>query len=154
MGQEAREEEVDFSCTRRGPRATISKYRDIVTERKFTVVSEVRDLFQQLLDMFAFRDPYKHPACGRICMIRTFSAGIHIGKVIYVQDRNVELADSRRIWSWVGAFSLSEVSQVGIEKASRVAMTVPNLWLSEAVEIIPCTADAWAKISVCTEAGA
>ena len=117
------------------------------------MVSEVKALVEQLLGLFSFRDPYKHPACGRICLVRTFSAGIHIGKVVSVQDKNVELQGSRRIWSWVGPFSLTEVSQLGIERASRVAMAAPSLWLTEAVEIIPCTADAWAKIEACNEFG-
>lgn len=115
--------------------------------------NEIKTLFTDLLNLFVYRDPYRHPAVGQICVIRTFSAGIHVGKVLFVQDRNVMLSGARRIWSWVGAFSLSEVSQKGIEKVSRVAMPVPTLYLTEAVEIIPCTVDAWTKIEACNETG-
>lgn len=77
-------------------------------------------------------------------LIRTYSAGVHIG---YLKNRDgsiVTLLDSRRIWSWVGAFTCSELAMYGVSApaASRLSTTVPEIILTEAVEIIPCTEDA------------
>lgn len=91
-----------------------------------------------------------HPAIGEYCIIRTHSAGVHAGTVSAVSDGNITLCNSRRIWKWGGAFSLSEVSQKGIDKdKSRVACEVPVLYLTDAIEIIPTTNIAREKIEAC-----
>jgi hypothetical protein len=79
-----------------------------------------------------------HPAIGKCCVIRTYSAGVHIGEVVAVDNRNVALKNSRRLYQWSGAFTLSAVAQYGI-KDGKVACIVPELYLSEAIEIIPMT---------------
>lgn len=61
--------------------------------------------------------------------IRTYSAGVHFGYLNYckaVEDGfEVELLDSRRMWSWAGANSLSDLSQKGSKKQSDCKFTVP-----------------------------
>ena len=75
---------------------------------------------------------------GRHCVVRTYSAGVHIGEVLAKDGTNVLLKDARRLWKWNGAFTLSEVAQSGISKAgSRLAVAVPLIELTEAVELIP-----------------
>ena len=76
--------------------------------------------------------------------IRTYSAGVHCG---YLKERNgkeVELADARRIWKWAGAFTLSELAVNGVEKPDecKISCTVPRIYLTEAIEIIPMTVKA------------
>ena len=91
-----------------------------------------------------------HPAIGKHCVIRTYSAGVHTGTVVSVNDRNVELADSRRIWSWQGALSLSEVATEGINPSgSKVACVVPSIFLTEAIEIIPTSEKSRAQLGKC-----
>lgn len=73
--------------------------------------------------------------------IRTYSAGVHCG---YLKERNgkeVELVNARRIWRWSGAFTLSELSTNGVEKPDecKFSCTVPHIYLTEAIEIIPMT---------------
>lgn len=73
--------------------------------------------------------------------IRTYSAGVHCG---YLKERNgkeVELVNARRIWKWSGAFTLSELSTNGVEKPDecKFSCTVPHIYLTEAIEIIPMT---------------
>lgn len=66
-----------------------------------------------------------HPQIGKRVLIRTRLAGIHYGFLESVGDFII-LSDSRRIWNWSGAFTLSAVSQVGPSSA-KIAMIVPQL---------------------------
>ena len=82
------------------------------------------------------------------CIIRTYSAGVHAG---YVESRNgkeVVLRNSRRLWKWAGAFSLSELSKNGTAKPNecKFATRVDRLILTEAIEVIFCTEKAKASI--------
>ena len=79
-----------------------------------------------------------HAMVGKYCVIRTYSAGVHVGTVKSVNGTEVILEDSRRIWNWKGAFTLSEMSQKGISEG-RIAVSLPLLALTEAIEIIPCS---------------
>jgi len=93
-----------------------------------------------------------HLMVGRICLIRTYSAGVHVGLVRHMDGREVQIEGARRIWKWSGAFSLSEVSQNGIKKeGSRVGCSVPGMVLTEAIEVIPVTTRAWESINACSE---
>lgn len=77
----------------------------------------------------------------RFCIIRTYSAGVHIGYLAEKNGREVKLLDSRRLWKWAGAFTLSEMSRVGVRKPEecRFSCVIPEITLTEAIEIIPCT---------------
>ena len=75
------------------------------------------------------------------CVIRTHSAGVHIGFVKSRTGQEVTLVKSRRLWYWEGAMTLSEVAVTGISKpdSCKVACVVPVIHLTNAIEIIPCT---------------
>lgn len=75
------------------------------------------------------------------CIIRTYSAGVHAG---YVESRNGEevvLRNSRRLWKWGGAFTLSELSKNGTTNPTecKFATTIDKITLTNAIEIINCT---------------
>ncbi len=94
----------------------------------------------------------KNPYVGKICLIRTYSAGIHIGEVTAQNGTEIDLVNARRLWSWNGAFTLSEVSQNGIDsKNSRMSMSVSEIRLNQSIEIIPCSAKALKTFEVCHE---
>ena len=76
---------------------------------------------------------------NKYVVVRTYSAGVHCGTLVAQKGKAVILKNSRRIWQWTGAFTLSEVSQKGIS-GGRVSCTVPTIALTEAIEIIPCSA--------------
>lgn len=82
-----------------------------------------------------------HPMLGERCLIRTYSAGVHIGKVVWVNPENsmeVKLADALRLWSWEkGGLSLSDIASKGVVKArlNRTGTVV----LTNAIEFIPTT---------------
>jgi hypothetical protein len=81
---------------------------------------------------------------GKPVMIRTYSAGVHYGILNEVESTeghyDVELVNSRRIYSWVGAFTLSELATKGSEKneGNKFSVTIPSIFL-KGIEIIEMT---------------
>ena len=74
-------------------------------------------------------------------LIRTYSAGVHYGTLRKRRGKEVELSNARRIWSWEGALSLTEIAVRGIT-GGRVSCMVPSITLLEAIEIIAITPSA------------
>ena len=76
-----------------------------------------------------------------VVVVRTFSAGVHVGVLVSRNGRDVELADARRIWRWSGANTLNELSQMGVDEtgSTRISEPVPSITLTEAIEVIPCS---------------
>lgn len=92
------------------------------------------------------------PFLNQHVVVRTFSAGVHIGTLIAKDNMNVVLKDARRIWRWAGAFTLNEVSQDGIDVArSKVCKPVPMIEITQAIEIIPTSEKARAIFEKCHE---
>lgn len=77
----------------------------------------------------------------RFCIVRTYSAGVHAGYIKSVDGKIVTLINARRFWRWAGAFTLSELAVKGTTDPDncKFAITVPEIILTEAIEIIPCT---------------
>lgn len=74
-------------------------------------------------------------------LIRTYSAGVHFGYLVSREGKEVSLERSRRIWSWQGANTLSEIATSGLDsQRSRVAAPV-TITLTEAIEVIDCSPD-------------
>ena len=78
---------------------------------------------------------------NRFVIVRTYSAGVHAGRLVRAHGKEVTLADSIRIWYWKGAASLSQLAMEGVKdpSACKFAMPVELITLTEAIEIIPCT---------------
>ena len=84
---------------------------------------------------------------GQWVLVRTLSAGVHFGKLSERRGQEVSLTSSRRIWNWYGAKTLSEMSIAGIDVSrSKIAQEIPYQLLTQAIEVIPCSADAIANI--------
>lgn len=85
-----------------------------------------------------------HPMLGRRCLIRTYSAGVHIGDIVYINPKNsmeLKLENAIRLWKWEGGgLSLSAVANNGIN-GGRLNKT-GEVYLTNAIEIIPTTKDA------------
>ena len=97
---------------------------------------------KQLLSMFQPNHARAdHPMLGRRCLIRTYSAGVHIGDVVGVDGMEVHLKNALRLWKWEGGgLSLSVVASQGI-KGGRLNET-GEVYLTNAIEIIPTTPEA------------
>ena len=83
---------------------------------------------------------------GAYVVVRTYSAGVHAGFLKSCAGTAVVLTEATRIWKWHGAFSLNEVSQNGCSESSRISVSVPEILLTQAVEVIPCSEKAKANL--------
>lgn len=74
-------------------------------------------------------------------IVRTYSAGVHAGNLVSRDGKEVVLKNARRIWHWRGAASLSQLAVDGTSapKECKFPCEVPEITLTEAIEIIPCT---------------
>ena len=81
-------------------------------------------------------------------IIRTYSAGVHSGELVSQNGKEVELKNTRRLWSWAGACSLSQLALDGTKEPEGCKFTVElnSIILTEAIEIIPCTEKAQLSI--------
>ena len=79
---------------------------------------------------------------GKFCVIRTYSAGVHVGTLVKHKGTKVTLSNARRIWSWQGANTLHEIALAGVGKGSKISAPVESILLTEAIEIIPASAAA------------
>ena len=79
-----------------------------------------------------------HPMLGKRCLVRTYSAGVHIGDVVAVDGMEVQLKNALRLWKWEGGgLSLSAVANNGI-KGGRLNKT-GEVYLTNMIELIPTT---------------
>lgn len=83
---------------------------------------------------------------GQFVVVRTYSAGVHVGTLAKRDGKEVTLTDARRIWSWKGANTLHEIALTGVGKGSRISETASKVVLTEAIEIIATTEAARANL--------
>ena len=75
---------------------------------------------------------------GPEVIVRTYSAGVHVGAVKERNGQEVVLTNARRLWKWEGAFTLNAVATAGVKRNdSRISVPVPEITLIQAIEIIP-----------------
>lgn len=81
-------------------------------------------------------------------VVRTYSAGVHAGFLKSRKGKEVTLTNTRRLWYWEGAASLSQVAGTGISKPEQCKFpaAIAEITLTEAIEVIPCTGKAKAII--------
>lgn len=110
---------------------------------------------KELAAMFSNSGPVakakNHPYIGKHCVVRTYSAGVHLGTIKSVEGSQVILDDVRRLWKWEGAFTLNEVANTGVAKTSRIAAEIPTISLSDMIELIPTSEKARKTFEACNE---
>lgn len=85
---------------------------------------------------------------GKKVIIRASRAGVFFGTLKDKQYTpagvEVKLQNSRRIWYWSGAASLSQLATEGVKDPERCKFTVvvPSHIVEQVIEIIPCSEDA------------
>lgn len=81
-------------------------------------------------------------------IIRADRAGVFFGTLRAKRETpagvEVELENSRRIWRWSGAASLSQLATEGTKQPEncKFTVTVDNHMVMDVIEIIPCTEEA------------
>ena len=83
---------------------------------------------------------------GKYCVIRTYSAGVHVGDLAERNGTEVKLTNARRIWRWEGANTLHEIAVRGVGSGSKISDQVDEIMLTEVIEIIPATEEATANL--------
>ena len=85
---------------------------------------------------------------GKKVIIRANRAGVFFGtlkeKTVTPAGVEVVLQNSRRIWYWIGAASLSQLATEGTKnpKSCKFTVTVPEHNIMDVIEIIPCSENA------------
>lgn len=74
-------------------------------------------------------------------MVRTYSAGVFYGKVESLTGKHAVVKDARRVYSWSGASTLSELATEGTAKPDgcKFPCAVDEVILTEVIEVIPMT---------------
>jgi len=72
-------------------------------------------------------------------VVRTYSAGVHVGELVSRKGPEVKLANARRVWSWKGANTLHEMANAGVAAGSRVSQPVSSIELMGAIEVLATT---------------
>ena len=89
----------------------------------------------------------------RYVIVRCVNAGVHAGELVKHEGTQVTLANSRRIWYWKGAASLSELAVRGAKYPNECKFPGPveEIILLDACEIITCTPESQRMIQECPE---
>lgn len=107
-------------------------------------VGQIKEIQSMCSSVKTIAQNSNHPMLGRRCLIRTYSAGVHIGDVTFINPSNsmeLKLENALRLWQWKdGGLSLSAVANNGI-KGGRLNET-GEVYLTNVIEIIPTTKEA------------
>ena len=85
---------------------------------------------------------------GKKVIIRADRAGVFFGTLKAKRETpagvEVELENSRRLWYWDGAATLSQLALEGTKKPGgcKFTVTVPQHMVMQVIEIIPCSEEA------------
>ena len=77
-------------------------------------------------------------------IVRTYSAGVFAGELVSRAGQEVTLANAQRLWYWDGAATLSQLAVEGTSKPKncKFPVPVPEVLLTQAIEILSVTAAA------------
>lgn len=112
----------------------------------------LKELIKEILKEELTQKPattHQSPMIGKICMIRTYSAGVHFGELVSKNGQNVVLKNARRVHYWAAACSLSQLAMEGDKKPNdcRISMPVDTIELDQVIEVIPMTDEAYKNLS-------
>lgn len=83
------------------------------------------------------------------CIVRGDRSGVFAGYIKERKDNEVTIINSRRLWYWDGAASLSQLAEDGVSKPQncKFPKEVREMLVLDAIEIIPCTEKAQKSIA-------
>lgn len=86
---------------------------------------------------------------GKYCIVRTLSAGVFAGILKSLDGQQAVIENARRIWYWAGAASLSQLAVSGTSKPQNCKFPppVPEVLVTQVIEIIPCSEESIASIA-------
>lgn len=74
-------------------------------------------------------------------LVRTEKSGVHVGFLEKEKGNEATLSNTRRIWYWDGAFTLSQIALEGVKKPEncKFSVTIPEIRLKGVIEIMLVT---------------
>lgn len=90
---------------------------------------------------------------GKKVIIRGDRSGVFFGVLAEKNNREVKLTNCRRLWIWSGAASISQLAVDGTAspQTCKFTVTVNEIVILDAIEIIPCTKKAVKSIEGTSE---
>lgn len=90
---------------------------------------------------------------GKYVIVRGDRSGVFAGQLVSQDGRTVMLKDCRRLWYWAGAASISQIAKEGVKspRSCKFTVTVDEIAILDAIEIIPATASAEQSIKAVPE---
>jgi hypothetical protein len=81
---------------------------------------------------------YKHPYTGKYVLVRSYASGVHVGilKEYDAYARHVFLTETRRLWCYEGAFTMSAVAINGF-RDGKMSLEIPEIMVCQVEELIP-----------------
>lgn len=78
---------------------------------------------------------------GKKVIVRGDRSGVFFGTLSEKDGREVRLEKCRRLWYWDGAASISQLAVDGVSAPNncKFTITVDEIEILDAIEIIPCT---------------
>ena len=85
---------------------------------------------------------------GKKVIVRGDRSGVFFGTLAEKDGQEVKLEKCRRIWYWDGAASISQLAVDGTSNPGgcKFTVTVDEIEILDAIEIIPCTEKATESI--------
>lgn len=86
---------------------------------------------------------------NQFCIVRCYGAGVFFARVESLEGQTAQLRDARRLWYWDGAASISQLATEGTKAPGncKFTVTVPQMTVTQVIEVIPCSEQAIASIS-------
>lgn len=86
-------------------------------------------------------------------IIRCDRSGVFYGEIEKRDGMEVTIRNARQLWYWDGANSLMQLANEGVKKPNncKFTVTVADLVVMDAIEVLPCTAVAVANIEAVPE---
>lgn len=81
-------------------------------------------------------------------IVRCDRAGVFFGKIKERNGSEVTMTDVRKLWSWDGACAVEQLAQDGTKAPGncRFTVTISEMTVLGAIQIIPCTGTASASL--------
>lgn len=81
----------------------------------------------------------------RHVVVRSGQSGVWIGQLVGQRGDTVDLTEARKIWSWQGANTTSDIALTGVTKGAKVAPPV-TVTVAGCCEIVDATTEAVASL--------
>ena len=74
-------------------------------------------------------------------IVRGDRSGVFFGTLVAKEGTEVKLENCRRLWYWDGAASISQIAMEGVKRpdSCNFTVTVDEIIITDAIEVIPCT---------------